>query len=377
MAELCCLATEFASAMAFSRSAGSSMLVSSLENMPETWLRPGRSDLSCTDTGTIATSVLSGSSSRSSRKRRKTPATNAITTSLTLTPKWFLTVLMSSRSSWANATLRCPVTLALNAVLGATNGAAMVSPLRARFTVSTTVETVDGTTLISFSGRVANLIAPLTAISRSDAVAHPVDRVGWRCIGFGGAQLRHQVGARDAVDARVVNLRHHGEPAAVVRVGARDVLDHPHLPQRATAVQRQRRDVAADLGELDAAARGGQADAVQVPVDVEVLVLHPHGVVEVQPVVGELLAELRHGLDAQRERVTQAVERVTAGHGRGVDLEDRAHVQRLRGGFEVEEAGVESAEPLHGADVRRDSSPGVRKSTSPGVQLRAPGVADW
>jgi hypothetical protein len=149
------------------------MSVSRLENMPETWLRPGRSDLSCTDTGTIATNVLSGSSSRSSRNRRSTPATNAITTSLTLTPKWFLTVLMSSRSSWANATLRCPVTVALNLVFGAANGAAMVRPLRARLTVSTRVDRVDGNTLASFNGRVAYLIAPLTAISRSDPPPTP------------------------------------------------------------------------------------------------------------------------------------------------------------------------------------------------------------
>ena len=42
--------------MALIRSAGSAMWVCRLENIPETWLRPGRSDLSCTDTGTIATS---------------------------------------------------------------------------------------------------------------------------------------------------------------------------------------------------------------------------------------------------------------------------------------------------------------------------------
>ena len=75
------------------------MVVSSLENIPDTWLRPGRLERSCTDTGTIATSELSGSSPRPLRNVRSTPDTSAITTSLTLTPKWFLTVLMSSRSS--------------------------------------------------------------------------------------------------------------------------------------------------------------------------------------------------------------------------------------------------------------------------------------
>lgn len=36
IAELCCLATEFASAIAFSRSPGESMWVSRLENIPDT-----------------------------------------------------------------------------------------------------------------------------------------------------------------------------------------------------------------------------------------------------------------------------------------------------------------------------------------------------
>ncbi len=92
---------------------------------------------------------------------------------------------------------------------------------------------------------------------------------------------------------------------------------------------------------------------MQVPVDVEILVVHPHRMVEVEPAVGELLPELRHRLDPQAERVAKPVEGVAAGHGRGVELEDRAHVQGLLCGFEVQETGVESAEPLHVADVRR------------------------
>ena len=40
-------------------------------------------------------------------------------------------------------------------------------PLRARLTVSTTDDTVVGTTLINFSGRVANFTAPVIAISSS------------------------------------------------------------------------------------------------------------------------------------------------------------------------------------------------------------------
>src|SRR5246500_3346279 len=93
IAELCSLATEFASAMDSSRSAESGIWLSNRENIPETWLRPGRSDRPCADTGTIATNDESGSSPRSSKNCRNTPDTSAITTSLTLTSKWLLTVL--------------------------------------------------------------------------------------------------------------------------------------------------------------------------------------------------------------------------------------------------------------------------------------------
>ena len=92
--------------------------------------------------------------------------------------------------------LRWPVTLALNAVFGAANGRAMASPLRARLTVSTTDDSVVGTTLTNFSGRVANLHRPADRDLQFAAAADAVDRLGGGRVGFGAAQLRHQVGAR-------------------------------------------------------------------------------------------------------------------------------------------------------------------------------------
>ena len=223
----------------------------------------------------------------------------------------------------------------------------MVWPLRARITVLTTEEAVPLSALAKRSGRAANLTAPVTAISSSLAPPTPSTGSGRGRVGFGAAQLRHQVGAGHAVHRGVVHLGHHGQPAALLRVGARHAFDHPHLPQRAGAVQRQRGDVAADLGELDASARRRQTDPVQVPVDVKVVVLHPHRMVEVEGAVGQLLAELRHRLDPQRQLVAQPIEGVAARHRRRVELQNRADVQRLRWGFQIEEAGVESAEALH------------------------------
>jgi hypothetical protein len=93
------------------------------------------------------------------------------------------------------------------------------------------------------------------------------------------------------------------------------------------------------------------------PVDVEVVVLHPHRVVEVERTVGELLAESRHSLDAQRHFVFEAVERVAARHGRGIEFQNGAHVQRLFGRFEVQEARVEPRKPLHAADRKSADGP--------------------
>src|SRR3954453_19798097 len=159
--------------MAHNRSAQSSMSVWRLTNIPETWLRPGLSQLSCTDMGTTATSGLAGSSSRSLKYSRSAPAHSAKTTSLTLTPNRLFTFTTSSKLNCANAILRSAGTSALNTVGGAVNGAAIAWPVTARLTVSTAVDTVAGTALAICSGRVMNLTSPPAAISSSDASPGP------------------------------------------------------------------------------------------------------------------------------------------------------------------------------------------------------------
>ncbi len=286
--------------MDFNRSAGVSIWVSRLENMPDTWLRPGRSDLSCTETGTIATSVESGSSPRSSRNLRSTPETSAITTSLTLTPKWFFTVLMCSRSSCAYAMLRWLVTLALNAVLGAANGRAIASPLRARLTVSTTVETVVGTTLINFSGREANFIAPLIAISSSLPPPTPSTGSG---AGASGS-VPHSCDIRLApvtpsTPAWCTFVMTASRPPASACASVPAMFSMTHISHsgrlRSSGSDAIWPQISASSWRPPGA---GKADAVQMPVDVEVVVVNPHRMVGVEPAVGELLAELRHRLDA-------------------------------------------------------------------------------
>ena len=131
------------------------------------------------------------------QERRITPLTSAITTSLTLTPKWFLTFLTSSRSSRAKATLRLRGETAVEPVRGAVNGAAIARPRAARRMVSTTALTVAGRTLTtSCSGRLANRARPPIAIRQRVGGRRSLDRVRWRRVGFGAAQLRKHVGDR-------------------------------------------------------------------------------------------------------------------------------------------------------------------------------------
>ena len=319
--------------------------------MPDTLLRPGRSDLPCTDTGTMATSDESGSTSLSVRYCRSAPATRAITTSLSLTPKWFLTALTSSRSNWANATLRRPVMLALNGVCGAVNGLAMASPDTARRTVSTTVVTVPGSTRVArCTGRVANRSSPRPAISSWLALPEPFTGAG----GGGSASVLHSCDIRLApvtpstaawCTLVITAIR----PPAWASVPSTPSMTHISHSGRLRSSGSEARCPQISASSMRPPG-GGQAHPVQMAVDVKVLVLHPHWMVEVERAVGQLVAELRHRVDAHRQLVAQLLEAVAAGDRRGVQLQDRAHVKRLGGRFEVEEAGVESAEPLHVRD---------------------------
>ena len=127
------------------------------------------------------------------QESRSTPAHSAITTSLTVTLNLFLTFLMSSSSTSAYAMVRLRVIASLNGVRGARNGAAIARPLRTRRTMSTTVDTVVGTTLASRSGRVAKLARPPHRQSHRIRFPWPLHRFRRRHVRFDAAQLRQQV----------------------------------------------------------------------------------------------------------------------------------------------------------------------------------------
>ena len=161
---------------------------------------------------------------------------------------------------------------------------------------------------------------------------------------FGAAQPREQFRVADTVGGCVMDLDHDGKPFAARR--AIDALDDPHLPQRPEPIERQTGQIAVDLVQFRRAARFRNTDPVHMLVDVELWILHPGGVIGVAESWRQLLPELRNRPHALRQLRTETVVGVTAGNGRGVQSRHDQHLQGLDRGLEVQEAGVESGEPL-------------------------------
>ena len=173
-----------------------------------------------------------------------------------------------------------------------------------------------------------------------------------------GAQVhdhRQQVGARDAVDQRVVRLGQHG-PAPVL-----EALDHPDLPERLGAVELLGHHPADQLAELALAARGGQRGVAQVVLDVEVRVVDPDRTPQLEGDEADLLAVARDQVELGVHHGDDVAE------GRRRTLEDghRGDVHVGHVVLDVEERRVQRAQAirthrpsLHGHPLERSATPG-------------------
>ena len=265
-----------------------------------------------------------------------------ITTSLTVLSVARLTRLTSSRDRSAKATARRPLIVPLKDVRGARSGAAIAVPLEARLTVPPRALALGSSSLAAVSGRPARRSSPRPSRLRSPgAVAGSGASSSCRQLGLQAGQVSQQAHPRHPVHGGVVHLGEERDPAV------RQALDDPHLPQRARPVQRDAGEVAAQRGQLALVPGLGQRRAVDVALDVEVVVVDPHRVVDVERDVAQLLTELGHRAHPGLDRVAHRDEGVATRHGLGVDHQHPAHVQQLFGGLQVEERRVESAEVLH------------------------------
>ena len=130
-------------------------------------------------------------------------------------------------------------------------------------------------------------------------------------------------------------------------VAVLEALDHVHLPQRAAAVERSAEDVGRELGQLGGAAGSRQGRPSHVVVDVEVGVLDPQRVVELERDLDEAPPERRQQVEPALDELDHLLEGVAAGDGGRVEDGRRRHVHVDRRRLEIEEGGIESGEPLH------------------------------
>ena len=174
------------------------------------------------------------------------------------------------------------------------------------------------------------------------SAARAGDGLRWQLVGLLAAQLGEQVRPGHAVDHGVVHLEHHRH-----RIFAGATLDHPHLPQRAVAVQRQPGDIATDLGQLAPPSRRRHTDTAYVAPQLETLVVDPHRVIQVQLVVGQLHPKFGHRTHALDHFAAKPAVRVAPRHRRGIQLENAAHIQRLCRCLQVKKECIESTKSLH------------------------------
>ena len=167
------------------------------------------------------------------------------------------------------------------------------------------------------------------------------DFVEFRWFRCESAQLSQQVRGGDAVDTGVVHPEQHRDLA----VG--QSFDDPHLPQRLAAVERNPGDVRAEIGELLLTTGRRHCHPVHMPLDVEVAVLDPHRVVEIEDRVPDLSTERRQRPDPSFQLVTHLRERITPLHRLGIQLDQPDDVHQLRPRLQIQEGRIKTTQPFH------------------------------
>ena len=132
-------------------------------------------------------------------------------------------------------------------------------------------------------------------------------------------------------------------------------LDHDDFPQRFVAGHGLAELPGHERRELFPTARLGELGALDVAVDVEVFVLDPVGVAELERHFDQALGERAAGVDPRGQQIPQLVEIEGTGGGFGLDDRQTPDMHRGIGCLEVEEGGVEPRQLLWHPKLRRSA----------------------
>jgi hypothetical protein len=160
-------------------------------------------------------------------------------------------------------------------------------------------------------------------------------------------------------------------------------LDDDHLPQRSAAVEQRGVQARDELLELVHRAGLAQRDVTDVVVEVDVVVLDPDRVGELERHRRELAREQPREMEALREHPLHRLVVVALVALRQLEQHQAADVHRGLGGFEVQERCVHAAQVLdhRGSPCRRMSQvwprTGARILRLPSGAQRAAGSFFW
>ena len=151
------------------------------------------------------------------------------------------------------------------------------------------------------------------------------------------------------VDRGVVHLEHHPEAALREPLDPVEPFDDVHLPEGPREIEGASMQARCLDAELAPVPRLRQREVPHVVLEVEVAVLDPVRMVEVERHPHELPAERVREVHTLLQILEDPLERdLTLRRGRLVVDHDARHVRRCVSRFAVHERGVESAELLHG-----------------------------
>ena len=85
-------------------------------------------------------------------------------------------------------------------------------------------------------------------------------------------------------------------------------LDDIHLPQRVPTIQRGARDVADQLIQFATSTRSGHLYVANVVVQIDIVVLHPHRVMQLEGNVHKLVAKRRQGEQPRVRHLAEQLE---------------------------------------------------------------------